>query len=113
MKLSSANKPYEKDLKEGDCVIFQQFANIDPDSGVPTVAISVEKITTINMENETVVFKDKTKGSQPIYRIRYVVADGKTYEYPGYDYMAISRDEGQITDETYEKIRKAQSEKGI
>ena len=103
--LKHAKIPFEGQLSGGIRIVFQQFQNSDSDSGIPTINISLEMIESVDKLKQTV----KLVGNdtpQPWYRIKSVVVGDKTYEYPGYDALSISRDEGEITDETWLAIKK-------
>ena len=98
---------WDKPLVEGDFAIFQCFKEEDPEwNNMPTIAIRIVQIESIDIEGETVRFKDEPD-PQPIYRIRSVmnVETAKTYMYEGYDYERIAMDEGEMTQETYEAIK--------
>jgi hypothetical protein len=100
--LRPTNKEFREELKSGDHVIFQSFIEMEKDE-IPTVQINIREIEQIDIENNTITFKDSDI-PQPRYRIRYVIKDNLSYGFQGYDDMAICRDEGQITDETYNEI---------
>ena len=103
--LKHAKIPFEGQLSGGIRIVFQQFQNSDSDSGIPTINISLEMIESVNELDQTVKLVGHDE-SQPWYRIKSVVVGDKTYEYPGYDALSISRDEGEITDETWLAIKK-------
>jgi hypothetical protein len=106
--LRKVDKLYEGDLKEGQHVLFQYYVDTDPETDMPLIVIAVAQIESVNIEKETVTLKDK-EGPQPWYRIRYVIENKKIYIYPGYDSNAIMRDEGEITDETYNALRELEA----
>ena len=99
--LRHANEPYTKDLKE--VVVYQGFR--EEREGIPHVEITMMSIDKLNKDTfDPKYFEMK---GLPLYRIRYVVEKGKAYTYTGYDQFAIQRDEGDITDQTYNEIKEA------
>lgn len=103
-ELKATEEKYEGEIESGDHVIFQSTKNKD------TISISVFEVESVDIDEETVKFKDQPV-PQPIYRIKQVIKNKKALQYKGYDYLRIEMDEGGITEETYEAIKKYRTER--
>ena len=110
--LQHTEETYDEEVKPGDIVVFQCFADNSKD--IPTVEIKLLKIAKVDLENGMFTPEDSDI-QQPLYRIRYVVnkETGKTPFYKGYDYYQIAISEGQMSQETYDEIKAMRASKGI
>lgn len=100
-------------IKPGDFVVFQHFADED-ENGMKTVKISLLKVIEVDEENK-LFLPDNSNIKQPMYRIRHHIVKGRESKpYTGYSQLCIMRDEGVITDDTFNEIEALEStQKGI
>ena len=110
--LRHANEKYDGEVQVGDHVIFQCFREPIPElyGDHPVTTIKVLKVSQVDLESGTFIPEDEQKLNQPLYRIKHIIKDGKAYEYGGYDFRHIAMDEGDITEETYNAIKKLEKE---
>lgn len=86
----------------GDLVVFQGFTQPAGEGEfMPTIPMTLETIEGFNADMIQLKNRDVI---QPKYRVRTVIRDKVRMEYGGYSCLAIARDEGEITDETFEEI---------
>ena len=112
--LRHSNKDYDGELKVGDVVIYQSYKMEVIENDMTAVTIEMLRIEDID-ENGTRFRPEGYVNYYPTYRIRQVVdvENSLTYQYKGYDYDAIMRDEGQITDKTYNEIKKLKETRSV
>lgn len=118
-------KPWEGELKIGDCVIYEDATKyVDSDgkdvpfssslvgesrdlSIMPTTMLEILEIKSI--KNDKTGFCTDKRFDLPTYRIKYVIShegqDSTMHTFPGYDYNAIALEEGRIDEATYSMIK--------
>jgi hypothetical protein len=109
------NKDYDE-VQAGDFVMYMAPTVYEEDK-IPRVTITVLKVASVDLKNGTFTSSSEDKTTPyKLYRVRRVMpTDGRGgYEYGGHDYLMISVEEGDMTQETYDALlnMKANAEAG-
>jgi hypothetical protein len=105
------NMLINEEVQPGDHVMYMS-PTVYEEGELPLIKMEILKVDSVNLENKTFISIDKKNElTYQLYRVRKIMPTSgqdksrETGDYKGYDYMHISLEEGQITKETYDKMK--------